>query len=122
MMLSGEVIEMEEAISNGGRPGTVYFLFLGIDASLQAMLQGKGSTKPIMYAGIIKVGLNVFVSWVLIFWVLLLMYANQCLCRSNGYASFYYVAEAATKHLFKGWKYYRGNSTISDLYSSYHVS
>lgn len=45
----------------------VFFLFVGIDSSLQAMLQGMGETKPIMYAGILKVGLNILVSWVLIF-------------------------------------------------------
>lgn len=44
-----------------------YFLLLGIDASLQAMLQGMGNTKPIMYAGILKVVLNIVISWVLIF-------------------------------------------------------
>lgn len=44
-----------------------YFLLLGIDTSLQAMLQGIGDTKPIMYAGILKVFLNIFISWVLVF-------------------------------------------------------
>lgn len=44
-----------------------YFLFLGIDSSLQAMLQGLGDTKPIMYAGVGKVILNISISWVLIF-------------------------------------------------------
>lgn len=44
-----------------------YFLFVGVDSSLQAMLQGMGETRPIMYAGILKVGLNILVSWILIF-------------------------------------------------------
>ncbi len=45
---------------------SIYFLFLGIDLSLQAMLQGIGDTKPIMYSGLTKVFLNVFLAWVLI--------------------------------------------------------
>ena len=44
-----------------------YFLFVGVDSSLQAMLQGMGETRPIMYAGILKAGLNILVSWILIF-------------------------------------------------------
>lgn len=44
-----------------------YFLLLGIDCSLQGFLQGLGRTKPIMYAGILKVLLNVLLSWILIF-------------------------------------------------------
>ncbi len=44
-----------------------YLVFIGIDCSLQAMLQGMGNTKPIMYSGILKVGLNLLFSWVLIF-------------------------------------------------------
>lgn len=44
-----------------------YLLLLGIDSSIQAMMQGIGDTKPIMYAGIIKVFLNIFLSWVLVF-------------------------------------------------------
>lgn len=44
-----------------------YLIVLGIDSSLQAMLQGMGKTNPIMYAGIIKVGLNILLSWILIF-------------------------------------------------------
>lgn len=44
-----------------------YFLVAGIDTTLQAMLQGMGHTKPIMYAGIMKVVLNVVLSWLLIF-------------------------------------------------------
>lgn len=46
---------------------SVCFLFIGIDSSLQAMLQGLGNTKPIMYAGVLKVVLNVFFSWIFIF-------------------------------------------------------
>ncbi|NLG05016.1 MAG: MATE family efflux transporter [Clostridia bacterium] len=46
---------------------TAYLLFIGIDSSLQAMLQGMGDTKPVMYAGILKVGLNILISWILIF-------------------------------------------------------
>lgn len=45
----------------------VFLLVVGIDSSLQAMLQGMGETKPIMYAGILKVGLNIVISWILIF-------------------------------------------------------
>lgn len=44
-----------------------FFLFAGIDSALQAMLQGIGRTAPIMYAGVLKVGLNILISWVLIF-------------------------------------------------------
>lgn len=44
-----------------------FLLFLGLDSSLQAMLQGIGETRIIMYAGILKVGLNIFISWILIF-------------------------------------------------------
>ena len=46
---------------------SVFLLFTGMDSALQAMLQGRGETKPIMYAGILKVSLNIFVSWILIF-------------------------------------------------------
>ena len=46
---------------------TVYLIFIGIDCALQGMLQGMGQTKPIMYAGIIKVILNIIISWILIF-------------------------------------------------------
>ncbi len=45
----------------------IYLLVYGFDCALQSMLQGIGDTKPIMYAGIIKVGLNLVISWVLIF-------------------------------------------------------
>lgn len=45
----------------------VFFLLVGIDSSMQAMLQAMGKTRPIMYAGILKVGLNIFISWILIF-------------------------------------------------------
>lgn len=44
-----------------------YFLIYGIDCSLQAMLLGLGNTQPIMISGILKVALNIFISWVLIF-------------------------------------------------------
>ncbi|AEE16702.1 MATE family efflux transporter [Treponema brennaborense] len=46
---------------------SVYLIFIGFDSVLQSMLQGMGETKPIMYAGILKVGLNVILSWILIF-------------------------------------------------------
>lgn len=49
------------------RISSCYLIFLGADSSLQAMLQGMGKTKPIMYAGILKVVLNIFLSWVFIF-------------------------------------------------------
>ena len=45
----------------------IYFLVAGIDASMQATLQGLGKTKPIMYAGIIKVVINVILDYILIF-------------------------------------------------------
>ena len=45
----------------------LFFLVIGIDSSLNAMLQGLGKTKIIMYSGIIKVFFNIFLSWVLIF-------------------------------------------------------
>lgn len=46
---------------------TIFLLFVGMDSALQAMLQGLGETKPIMYAGILKVSLNIMISWILIF-------------------------------------------------------
>ena len=46
---------------------SIYFLVAGIDASLQGMLQGMGKTKSIMYAGIVKVVVNVVLDWILIF-------------------------------------------------------
>ena len=45
---------------------SVYLAFIGLDCALLGMLQGMGLTRPIMYAGIIKVGLNILISWVLI--------------------------------------------------------
>lgn len=42
-------------------------LFLGIDMSLQSALQGMGKTKPIMYIGFFKVGLNILLAWILIY-------------------------------------------------------
>ncbi|WP_167957512.1 MATE family efflux transporter [Anaerosporobacter faecicola] len=44
-----------------------FFLVLGIDTSLNAMLQGMGKTKIIMYSGIVKVVFNIVLSWILIF-------------------------------------------------------
>lgn len=46
---------------------SIYLLIAGCDMAMQGMLQGLGKTKPIMYAGIIKVGVNIFLDWVLIF-------------------------------------------------------
>ena len=46
---------------------SIYILFLGIDLTLQAMLQGMGDTKAIMYSGLTKVFFNVFLAWVLIY-------------------------------------------------------
>lgn len=43
-----------------------FFLILGLDSSLQAMLQGMGKTKPILYAGLIRVFFNILISWLLI--------------------------------------------------------
>ncbi len=45
----------------------IYLLVFGIDSAFQSMLQGIGDTKPIMYSGILKVGLNMLISWVLVF-------------------------------------------------------
>ncbi len=42
-------------------------LLLGIDMSLQSALQGMGKTKPIMYIGFFKVGLNILLAWILIY-------------------------------------------------------
>lgn len=42
-------------------------LLLGIDSALQAMLQGIGNTKPIMVCGVMKVLLNIVISYVLVF-------------------------------------------------------
>lgn len=44
-----------------------FYLFLGMDAALQAALTGQGETRVIMYTGIIKVGLNIIISWILVF-------------------------------------------------------
>ncbi len=46
---------------------SIYMIFIGIDNAFQGMLQGIGKTKPIMYAGILKVILNVLLSYILIF-------------------------------------------------------
>jgi putative MATE family efflux protein len=45
----------------------MYLLLFGPDISIQAALQGMGETKPIMYAGIYKVAMNIFLDWCLIF-------------------------------------------------------
>jgi putative MATE family efflux protein len=45
----------------------IYVILYGIDMSIQSTLQGIGITRPIMYAGICKVLLNVFLDWVLIY-------------------------------------------------------
>lgn len=42
-------------------------LLLGVDSALQAMLQGLGNTKPIMLCAIMKVSLNIMISYVLIY-------------------------------------------------------
>lgn len=44
-----------------------YMILIGIDNTLQSYLQGIGNTKPIMYAGVIKVVVNIVLSWILIF-------------------------------------------------------
>ncbi len=46
---------------------SLYLLIFGVDISVQASLQGVGKTKPIMYAGIYKVMMNIFLDWCLIF-------------------------------------------------------
>lgn len=46
---------------------SIYLPFYGIDGSIQGALQALGKTKPIMYIGMIKVFLNIFLDWVLIF-------------------------------------------------------
>lgn len=45
----------------------VVFLGLGIDTTMSSMLQGMGKTRVIMYSGLIKVGFNILLSWILIF-------------------------------------------------------
>lgn len=45
----------------------IYLLVYGFDCTLQSMLEGIGETKPIMYSGILKVVLNILISWVLVF-------------------------------------------------------
>ncbi|OJF76580.1 MAG: hypothetical protein BKP49_06280 [Treponema sp. CETP13] len=45
----------------------MYLPFFAIDGTLQGALQAFGKTQPIMYAGIVKVFLNIFLDWVLIF-------------------------------------------------------
>lgn len=45
----------------------VYLVFFGMDISIQSILQGTGNTRPIMYSGIGKVVLNIFLDWALIF-------------------------------------------------------
>lgn len=44
-----------------------FLIFLGIDTSIQAALQGAGITKPIMYSGIAKILLNILLDWIFIF-------------------------------------------------------
>lgn len=44
-----------------------YLFFMGIDIAIQSVLLGMGRTKPIMYAAIIKVVMNILISWVLVF-------------------------------------------------------
>lgn len=46
---------------------SLYLPFYAVDSSIQAALQAYGITKPIMYIGMVKVFLNVFLDWVLIF-------------------------------------------------------
>jgi putative MATE family efflux protein len=43
------------------------FLFLGIEYSVTAVLQGMGLTRHIMFAGILRTIINVFLGWVMIF-------------------------------------------------------
>lgn len=45
----------------------VSVILFGIDTTLQGSLQGLGRTNPIMFIGLMKVVLNVFLDWVLIF-------------------------------------------------------
>lgn len=45
----------------------VAFFAMGIDSTLNGMLQGMGKTKIIMYSGMIKVAFNIVLSWILIF-------------------------------------------------------
>jgi len=42
-------------------------IFMGMEATAGAILQGVGKTKPILLAGVIKNILNIFLDWVLIF-------------------------------------------------------
>jgi putative MATE family efflux protein len=44
-----------------------YMLVFGIDISMQSALAGTGDTKPLMYAGLCKVAVNVILDWILIF-------------------------------------------------------
>lgn len=46
---------------------SLYFIFYGVDVSLETTLLGMGKTKPIMYVGLLKVLLNIFLDWVMIF-------------------------------------------------------
>jgi putative MATE family efflux protein len=46
---------------------SIYLLLFGFDTTIQAALQGIGRTKPIMYAGIFKVIMNIALDWILIF-------------------------------------------------------
>lgn len=59
----------------------VVFLVVGVDSTLNGMLQGMGKTKVIMYSGIMKVVVNIVLSWILIF--------GKCGCKA------YYVEGAA---------------------------
>lgn len=42
------------------------FIWLGIESSISAYLQGRGETKPIMVCGLIKVFVNIIISYILI--------------------------------------------------------
>lgn len=50
-----------------GRVASFSFLFSGLSSALTAVFQASGKTRPIMYAGALRSGLNILVDWLLIF-------------------------------------------------------
>lgn len=46
---------------------SIGLLFMGIEATVNSLLQGVGATRPIMVFGIVKSVLNVFLDWVMVF-------------------------------------------------------
>jgi multidrug resistance protein, MATE family len=64
MGLSGSLLD---ACTCYGRIASFSFLVTGLSSALSAIFQASGNTRPIMYAGALRSGLNILVDWLLIF-------------------------------------------------------